>query len=515
MNLFKETEVTGVTETTHIHPLKLSSEYLPIIVTDGTNVIEEPKHGEDCEPYTYRFQPARLRELAELPHVWATTRPVDLFIAFYNAYRYEDDFMFHGNVSAKELRPGLGAGTVGAVVRKVGFTRSNAGGGADGEGNRSRGRRMHYLQDLRGFIDERHEPSLESQYELALEIRDFCWDMGIGTKLNFAGISSALLRHPDFYPDPRKRVPEFINEKSRLHLPGNHYDLFTETGKVVKTASYHDQRSAHHHAALLAPMPTSESLRAKGYTKDSDKGGGRIWIEPSHPAWERVLSEYGLFMVKATVPGFAEGEERYLPHDFRVPGIRSVPIWSAELPWLREMGVQIEGIEWALSGDEIDEGIRRYARWALDAAQEHPAFKSALLCTYGLLAQRRGWSRSIRGVGVKSVRWDHKTFMANVALGDTEFHSYGPTNVIQRGIIEAYTRMLTLRYVSRVPRELQLGLYGDAVLIEVDGREYVAPIDESPWRDKGTLTDLEFLSATQFRSNELTRLPGTRAGMKR
>lgn len=513
MNLYRNRD-QEVSDTTHIHPIKLSSSWSPIIVTDLATIMEEPKT-DSTEPYPYKFRPERLKEIAEVPHIWATTHPSDLFMSFYRYYQNDDEFTFRGNVSSKELRPGLGSGTVGAAVRQIGFTRSAKGGGENRDGTRSRTRRMHYLMDLRGFIDDKHEPPIEELYELAIKIRDFCWDMGIGPKLNFAGISSALLRHPDFYPESRKRVAEFINEKARLHLPGNHYDLFTETGRVHKTASYHDQRSAHHHAALLAPMPTSESLRAKGFTKDSDTGGGRVWITPEHPAWEQTLNEYGLFMARVVIPGLPEGQERYLPHDLRVPGIRSVPIWSAELPWIQEMGIKIKALEWALTGNEIDEGIRKYAKWALEVAQERPYFKSALLCTYGLLAQRRGWSRSIRGTGPTTVRWDHHRFKGNVALGDTEFHSYGPTNVVQRGIIEAYTRMLTLRYVSRVPHEMQLGLYGDAVIIDIEGRDYVAPIDEGPWRDKGTLTELEFMSTTQFRSKELTRLPGVRAGMKR
>lgn len=506
------TDVTDTTGDACISPMRLTNKWYPILVTDGKNCIEEPKTlGED--PYTYRFRPERLLELAEIPHVWATVQPADLFIAFYNHYRRDKDFMFHGNVSAKEMRPGMGAGSMGAAIRKFGFIRNSKGQGDGGTAGRNHKRRMHFFLDLRGFIKGKLPPDLEGQYQLALEIRDFCHDMGIGPKLNFAGISSALLRHPKFYPEPRKRVAEFINEKARLHLPGNHYDLFTETGRVHKSAVYFDQRSAHHHAAMLAPMPTSDSLRAKGFTRDSEHGGGRLWITPRHPAWHRTLNEYGLFMAKVHVPPMLEGDERFMPHEMRSQGIRSVPIWSSELPWLEEMGVELMGLEWALTGNVIDEGIRRYAEWALDTAQAHPAFKSALLCTYGLLAQRRGWSRSIRGRGAKLVRWDHKTFMANVAMGTPEFHSYGPTNVVQRGIIEAYTRMLTLRYVSRVPNDLQLGLYGDAIIIDAEARQYVAPIE--PWREKGELTNLKFLNATQFTSDELTRLPGVKAGMKR
>lgn len=500
-----------MSDQTFIHPIKFNAEFVPIIATDGKRIMEEPKT-EGTEPYPYLFSPARLRELAEVPHIWASCHPPDLFCAFYDFYQDDKDFTFRGSLSAKEMRPGMDAGTVGASVRRMGFKRSGKGKGD--KGNRSHKAKMHHLLDLRGFTDEKHEPPLEELYALAIKVRDFCMTMGVGPKLNFAGISSSLLRHPQFYPNPRKRVPEFINEKARLHLPGNHYDLFTETGKVHKSARYLDQRSAHHHAALLAPMPTAESLRGKGFTRDSDKGGGRVWITPDHPNWRTVLSEYGLFMARAIIPGLPEGDERYLPHDLRGAGLRSVPIWSAELPWLEEMGIQLTGIEWALTGNEIDDGIRKYAKWALEVAAKQPEFKSTLLCTYGLLGQRRGWSRTIRGRGPMRVTWDHKEFNANVATGTPEFHSYGPTNVIQRGIIEAYTRMLTLRYVSRIPKDTQLGLYGDAVIIHTDDRDYIAPVEE-PWRDKGTLTNLEFETATRFRSEELTRLPGTKAGMKR
>lgn len=498
-----------------IAPLTLRTHSLPVIVTDGALVLEEPK-AENVEPFPYNFRPERLRELAELPHLWATVQPASLFMAFYDHYKGERDFTFEGSVSAKELRPGMGMGTVGAAVRKVGFKRTKKGMGM--QGSASRTRRIHYMLDLRGFLVGKHVPPLADLYELAKDIRDFCDEMGIGPKLNFAGIASAMLRHPKFYPDPRKRVPEFINEKARLHLPGNHYDLFTDTGRVYKSARYYDQRSAHHHAALLAPMPTSDSLTGKGFTRDSDLGGGRVWLTPEDPAWEKTLEGYGLFMAQVKVPQLDEDLERYLPHSLRSPEKRggkiSVGVWSSELPWLREIGVKLLALEWALTGDEIDRGLRRYAEWALEEAQRRPHFKAALLCTYGLLAQRRGWSRTIRGVGPDKVRWDTQVFGTSAAIGDTEFHSYGPTNVVQRGVIEAYTRMLTLRYVSRVPKDMQLGLYGDAVIIDVDGKEFIAPIEE-PWREKGELSNLKFLSATQFESDQLTRLPGHRAGMKR
>lgn len=505
----------GSNGNSHIAPLTLRALTLPVIVTDGHTVLEEPK-ATDVEPFPYRFRPDRLRELAEVPHLWASMHPAALFMAFYDHYKGDRDFTFEGSVSAKELRPGMGMGTVGACVRKIGFKRTKKGMG--NHGSASRGRRVHYLLDLRGFIVGKHVPPLEDLFLLAKDVRDFCDEMGIGPKLNFAGIASAMLRHPQFYPEPRKRVPEYINEKSRLHLPGNHYDLFTDTGRVYKAARYYDQRSAHHHAALLAPMPTSDSLRSKGYTKDSDHGGGRVWLTPDHPGWERTLNGYGLFMARVKVPRFEEDQERYLPHSLRVSetrqGVISVGVWSSELSWLREIGVELLGIEWALTGDEIDHGIRRFAEWALEEAQRRPHFKPTLLCTYGLLAQRRGWSRSLRGVGPDTVRWDMKTFKTAVAMGEPEFHSYGPTNVVQRGIIEAYTRMLTLRYVRHVPKDLQLGLYGDAVIIDVDGQDFIAPVEE-PWREKGELSNLKFLSATQFESDQLTRLPGVRPGMRR
>lgn len=504
------TEVTEVTENQgHIQPIRLSYIALPILVTDGTTVLEEPLT-DHTEPFPYKFTPARLRELAERPSLWATIHPAKLFRSFYDHYKRDPEFTFNGSISAKEMRPGMGIGTVGAVVRTVGFKRSKAGTG--NHGSSSRRRRMHYLMDLRGYLPDRRVPTLEEQYELALEVRDFCLEMGIGPKLNFAGIAAALARHPKFWPQPRKRVPEFINEKARPYLPGNHYDLFTETGRVYKHARYYDQRSAHHHAALCAPTPTSDTLRGKGFTK----GDGRIWVTPDHPRWKEVLSEYGLFMARANIPAYTEGDERYVPHDLRIPGIRSVPIWSAELPWLEEMGIKLLGIEWALTGNEVDTGLQEYARWALEESAKRPHFKATLLCTYGLKAQRRGWSRQIKGYGQRTVRWDLESFkVAHGPIKDAEFHTHGSTNVVQRGIIEAYTRMLTLRYTSLFPKDVQLGLYGDAVIVEdVEGKNIVIPIEE-PFREKGVLSNLEFLSATQFVSTEVKRLPGHKAGMRR
>ena len=512
----KVTEVTEVTETSHIHPLTLRTQWLPIIVTDGRIVIHEPLEGG--EPFTYKFRPELLRDYAELPHLWATMYPSVLFDSFYRHYEDERDFTFTGHIGAKELKPGTDHGKVSAAVRTMGFKRSNKGGGKESQGNRSRSRRRHYLLDMRGFIPGKHVPPLEELYELAIDVRNFCVEMGIGPKSTFAGIAAAMLRHPRFYPNPRKRVPEFINEKARIHLPGNHYDLFTDKGRVVKSARYYDQRSAHHHAAIFAPAPSSDSLRAKGFTRGHDHGGGPIWLTPDHPKWNDALNEYGLYMVRAKVPAFSEWDARYLPNDLRIQGVRSVPIWSSELPWIQEMGISLVGIEWALTGDEIDKGIQEYAKWALEETAKRPHMKQALLTPYGLLAQRRSWSRAIEGTGHQTVRWELKTFdVCHTLIGDAEFHSYGPTNVLQRGVIEAYTRMLTLRFVSRVPPDMQLGLYGDAVIIETDKRQFIAP-DMMPFRNKGELTNLEFLNeqGTQFVSEEMTRLPGNfKAGINR
>lgn len=90
------------------------------------------------------------------------------------------------------------------------------------------------------------------------------------------------------------------------------------------------------------------------------------------------------------------------------------------------------------------------------------------------------------------------------SLGERE----SPTvNVIQRGMIEAETRIAALRMATRMTSlgHRVLSIYADAVFIEPTGP---LPLMPPPWEVKGELTNLVFLNATSFESDQVTKLPG-------
>lgn len=483
-----------------IKPLRLKFQWYPIVATNLELTMFESVVTEDI--FTKDHCPQLLQGIREMPHIWATVDPGTLFMQMHSLYKGDPNWSYRGLQSTKII-PDLSRkldrdiGVMNTHVWRFGWRRTS---------RTNHASQMHFLLDLRGFLTReelRSQPVLpvELLFERAQEVRDFCHSMGLGPRHNFAGIASTLLRHPQFYPQERKRVPTWLNEKARPYLPGNHYDVMTKVGVIIKAASYHDQRSAHHHAALNVYMPTSDSLMGKGFTK----GEGRIWLRPTDTNWNRVLAEYGLFLMRVQVPQYPEYDLRFLPHGMRQAGIYSAPVWSSELPWLQEIGVKFLGIHWALTGDEVDEGIRRYAEWALEQAERHPNLKQMLLATYGILGSRASSQAPIRQGDTDDIYWDQHKFRGTAGEW-SEYRSAPATNVVQRGIIEAYTRMLTLRYACSLPRHTQLAIYGDAVII--DGH-IVCPMPE-PWREKGELTNLTFRNAVQFTSDQISRLPGVR-----
>lgn len=453
------------------------------------------------------FEPQLLERVRELPHIWATNDPEQVFMRMNEYYKDDPNWTFTGMQRSKLPERDKTWSEIGTSIWRFGFRRRRKEMGREyGNGtgdHRSYSSQIHFLMDMRGFLSREELDTLHVPtwilFERAKEIRNFLYEMGIGPRYNFAGIASSLLRHPRFYPYPRKRVPIWLNEKARPYLPGNHYDVMTRTGTVIKQASYHDQRSAHHYAAMNVDMPTSDSLAGKGFTRSED----RIWITPKNPQWKRLTSEYGLFMMRVRVPAHEEYELRFLPHGFRTQGIHTLPVWSSEIAWLEELGVKFLGCLWALTGTEVDEGIKRYAEWAYEESQRSPYLKRTLLAAYGILGSRPSHQANLKQGDDIEVHWDRYKFKASSSEW-SDYRSPGVTNVIQRGIIEAYTRMLTLRYSSSLPRHTQLAIYGDAVII--DGK-IIAPIPE-PWREKGELTNLIFRNAVQFTSDQMSRLPG-------
>lgn len=192
----------------------------------------------------------------------------------------------------------------------------------------------------------------------------------------------------------------------------------------------------------------------------------------------------------------------------RSSGTKDCYVWTNELDYMEEYGARVLSITAAYTSADKDVGLPLYAEWA----QSQPAWlKQALLTTYGILATRPRRTRFVhaRGRG-EAVQAPLGAYLIDGFAGAIrEFSSNGVANVIQRGLIEAYVRRLSLE----LTRELDenggevVSIYGDGVFVRTrPGQQLALP---APWREKREVHNLRYEAATRLRSDELTRLPGT------
>lgn len=359
-----------------------------------------------------------------------------------------------------------------------------------------------FVPDLSQF---RGDDELTRLLNFGITLRDFCIAMRIRPRSSGAGLASQLLRHPKFYPEPRRRIPTFINEIARTELPGNHYDLFAVEGERFKSATYIDQSAAHHYAAQTTPLPCANTTHANGHTK-----GDKVvpWLYPNEEGYSTIINQHGLLRARITVPAIPLRQQKYVPALLREEGTKDAYIWTNELELLEQWGARVEFLIAALTSPNTDTGLPSYSRWAV----EQPKWmKRALLTPYGVLASRQRRTRFVyaRGKGdkVKVPMGPH--LIEGVSGGIREFGGTGTTNVLQRGLIEAYVRRLSLELCHELDRDGRrvISIYGDGVFVRAQPGEQLEMI--GPWRVKREVHNLRFQSATQLRSDEITRLPGT------
>lgn len=479
-----------------VPPLRLSQTSYPIIaVTQGEAQIE--RTGERLP-----FDPELFFKEQWYPSIWISDGSDHLFYLLNEHYKKDK----HWTWRIQESSPPCGDfGPTNTTILYFGFRRKSH---SRGPGSHSRRSRIHYPFDASSFCDsdtEDHLPGtdrLDKLFRLGISLRNFMDEMGLRPRFNPAGLAAQLLRHPKFYPEQRARVPVWINEKARPHLPGNHYDLFVEAGENVADSVYVDQKSAHHFAARTVPLPSSDSIEGRGFTR-----GNRTWLRSYDKRYHSELKRYGLFQATVRVPHVKFVDVPFLPSNLRKPGIQCAHIWSSEIGYLQEMNIDILSLHWSLTSSEQDHGLAKYAEWAEVYGQEHPELKHTLLSAYGMLAVKERDSAA-----VVPDKWAKKRgtflgphFIAGKALDPITFHGGPCVNVLQRGLIEAFTRRLSLSLAHSMRRDALLGIYGDAVLAKhLPGQQL-----EAPWRAKGVLHNLTFETATRFTSDELCRLPGT------
>jgi len=357
-------------------------------------------------------------------------------------------------------------------------------------------------------IDPRNLPRLYKLLEWGCEVRNYCLENDMKLKASAGGIASQLLRDRRFYPRARRKVPKMINTKGRDKLPGNFYQLYGKR-ETDYAASYIDMENSHHQIAQRVTFPCANELRAYGYFR-SDKP--MVWAKPNSPRLHGALKQHGLFHVRLSVP--------HLPPETFVPpymqhghGLHNVWIFSNEIPLLQSLGGKIEAIYAALMSPTADEGLSRYAKYAiaqLDARPDmKPWLKPLLHSAYGVLAARArpmeiGW-RNCDGGESDLYPMAGKMVPVKVVKMRREIEAK-IVNTIHRGMIEAEQRVMALT----LARELQerggkvLCIYADSLFVDMPQ----LPLLPSPWRLKLQTDELRFISATQFVSPQLTRLPG-------
>lgn len=351
-------------------------------------------------------------------------------------------------------------------------------------------------------------------------VRTFCTEYDLRPSPTAGGIATQLLRHPLFYGEDRRKVPTATNERVRPHLPGNYYELTARRSlgtrlarkafDPVRRAFYIDQEDAHHFAALNADTPHPDHLRARGWYREERNAP---WVRRDGPGWASLMSEVGLLYASVFIPP-VRAARPFLPPAMRQNGHRMLYLYTNEVREIESLGATIEYVSAAWTSTRRDEGLRRYAEWARGEVKARPDdapwLKPTVLAAYGVLAAK---PRQL-----ESTYWQANGERSPILIGpelidvvrrQSTRRMQSPTaNVIQRGIIEAETRIISLRLARDLhARKFDvLSIYADAVIVRDNGKPL--PLIEKPWRVKKRLHNLEFLNETSFRSREIIRLPG-------
>ena len=374
--------------------------------------------------------------------------------------------------------------------------------------------RVQVWDPITGEVLER----LASLMAWGQDVRDWCVSHHLKVSPTNGGVAAQLLKDSRFWPEARRKVPRATNARMRPHLPGNHYRLMVDENRTYQ-AYYLDMSSSHHTIAADLRFPHPDKLRARGLFKDVPVESdvtvpeGRPWLVPAMPGFAKLLESHGLL--------YCQVSTRKLPDSLfplpyvRAPGVKMAWVYTNELATLHQLGVTIDFIQAAWTAWDIDTGLNRYARWALQetqqATQEAKAWlKPTLLATYGILATRprvmeTGYRLAERGI---PRRYPAGSGMLQVRamVADTESETQ-ITNVLYRGMIEAEQRVRALHCARLLTGHgcHVLAVYADSVFVD---SSTPLPFLPEGWRVEAELDNLSFMSSTSFTSAQVTRLPG-------
>lgn len=324
------------------------------------------------------------------------------------------------------------------------------------------------------------------------------------------GLAAQLLRDKRFYPSDRRKVPKLTNENSRIALPGNFYAMAeSHVDKLMPAVYLIDQENAHHHAAEQVELPNGNTLFARGrFATLSDES----YVQDKHIGFNHLMSEHGLFRVRAWVPNTWGG---MVPPWNNQVGLTNIFLFSNELDMAKEMGVEIRHISYAWTSRDPDKGLSKYAQWAkreVSANPDHRVWlKPTLLSAYGILGVRprymeNAYWRSSSGEPYRYLLGPTPIMMNRVRT--TKEIQPGIANLIHRGMIEAETRKLSIQLARKLEDEghTVIAIHADAVLVKDEGQQL--PLLPPPWRVKDRLTSFKAVDQVSFHSDQVSVLPG-------
>lgn len=346
----------------------------------------------------------------------------------------------------------------------------------------------------------------------ATEIRTYLQKYQLNLSPTSGGIAAQLMRDKKFYPEPRRKVPRKTNAAMRDHLPGNFYRLYdAEPGKGFHRAAYLDQIAAHHSAAMILDFPNANTLERRGrYSSLKD----RAYAAHGTKFYDQLISQHGLFYLAIEVPHLF-ANDFVLPEVGEKPGYKRGFFYSNELPYLETLGVRIRHIIASWTSPHTDPGINAYARWASAQVEQSETLQKAwlkptLLSAYGILAakpkhQEYGYKTCAGGIPKKYACGSG--FLDVEAAVSKKMIEPAMANVIHRGMVEAQTRLTSLKLARKL--SLQgfsiLAIYADSVFVK-DANQL--PFLEHPWRVQDFLSRLRFDSSTHFTSDQICKTPG-------
>jgi hypothetical protein len=278
-----------------------------------------------------------------------------------------------------------------------------------------------------------------------------------------------------------------------------------------------DQENAHHYAAATLALPAANRLYARGRfaTKcDSPYCGKRS------PLFKHLLEQHGLFRVGCLIPRHLSGHLPPWAQPTREGSVHDIYLYSNEIPFAESLGIEIFYISHCWTADSTDKGLAKFADWSTvqvkNSGENKAWLKPTLLSAYGLLGVRprklkTGYYRNDKGT---PQRYNLGATPITVKEVVTTKEIQSPiANVIQRGMIEAEVRKLSIEMARRLSKEGHtiVAIHADCVMVKDEGNQL--PLLEKPWRLKETLTHFRIVDSVSYVCDQKSVLPGRRRGV--